>query len=90
MNGSVTGAVPSATGVGSEWMCSTAAPLQALVTDPSQIHPRPTSVSCHHPHAILEQGKGKQAAQCGLQSPGTDTLLEGIPGIGLTPPARQH
>lgn len=44
------------------------------IADPSQIHHRPTSLSCHYPHALPEQGKGRQAAQCCLESPGVDTL----------------
>lgn len=57
------------------WHCSSSAGTgHRSITDPSQIHHRPTSLSCHHPHALPEQGKGKQAAQCGLQSPGINTL----------------
>lgn len=57
------------------WHCSSSAGTgHRSITDPSQIHHRPTSLSCHHPHALPEQGKGRQAAQCGLQSPGINTL----------------
>lgn len=66
------------------------AAVQLLCRHWSQTHPRPTSLSCHHPHALLEQGKCRQAAQCGLQSPGIDTLLERSPSTGLAPSAGQH